>query len=222
MKSNKEEKKVNPNHQRDATKNPLENDLSNRSSDILPSLMTESDEIKVPEQLPLNFKAPSSEREKYVDSPDGRLESGLFDNDEGPHAKVPGQSIKPLTTSAKNGINGSSSDEEEKEEDLPQFSEKPSSEEVKNPDVEENNLLLNEESVKNFDSGIYEQTFKSMLRTIINYILSDIQKKKRSFRIGVTTIILVVTFIVLLKSLVDIAPIAFLKVGQDQAGTFDF
>lgn len=61
-----------------------------------------------------------------------------------------------------------------------------------------------------------------MIRTILSYIHSDITKKKRSFRIGVFTIFLVVTFIMLLKSIVDVAPIAFLKVGQDQAGIFDF
>lgn len=69
---------------------------------------------------------------------------------------------------------------------------------------------------------MYEQTPLSMLRTIVNYIGSDITKKKRSFKIGVFTIFLVVTFIVLLKSIVDVAPIAFLKVGQDQSGVFDF
>ena len=31
-----------------------------------------------------------------------------------------------------------------------------------------------------------------------------------------------VNFIVMLKSVIDVAPIAFLKVGQDQAGAFDF
>lgn len=33
---------------------------------------------------------------------------------------------------------------------------------------------------------------------------------------------MVVSFIMMLKALVDIAPIAFLKVGQDQVGIFDF
>jgi hypothetical protein len=69
---------------------------------------------------------------------------------------------------------------------------------------------------------MFEQSTLSTLRTIFNYIGSDITKKKRSFKIGVFTIFLVVTFIMLLKSIVDVAPIAFLKVGQDQAGVFDF
>ena len=36
------------------------------------------------------------------------------------------------------------------------------------------------------------------------------------------TIFLVVGFISMLKSVVDVAPIAMLKVAQDQAGSFDF
>ena len=88
---------------------------------------------------------------------------------------------------------------------------------------EEDNILLDEGASKyTKDRGLHEQTFWSMLMTILNYIHSDIQKKQRSFKIGVFTIFLVVTFIMLLKSLVDVAPIAFLKVGQDQAGVFDF
>lgn len=83
--------------------------------------------------------------------------------------------------------------------------------------------MLNEKYQKySRDSEIYEQSSISMLRTIVNFIWSDITKKQRSFKIGVFTVFLVVMFISLLKSVVDVAPIAFLKVGQDQAGIFDF
>ena len=58
--------------------------------------------------------------------------------------------------------------------------------------------------------------------TIMEYVLSDIKKKQRSFKIGVFTIFLVVSFISMLKGVVDVAPIAMLKVAQDQAGAFDF
>ena len=54
------------------------------------------------------------------------------------------------------------------------------------------------------------------------YVRSDISKKPKSFCIGVFTVFLVVSFITALKSLIDVAPIAFLKVGQDQAGAIDF
>jgi hypothetical protein len=38
----------------------------------------------------------------------------------------------------------------------------------------------------------------------------------------VATIFLVVGFITMLRSVVDVAPLAFLKVGQDAVGAFDF
>jgi len=90
-------------------------------------------------------------------------------------------------------------------------------------EIDDDNLLLDEtESKYSKDQGLFNQTLYSMLKTIGNYILSDIGKKKRSFKIGVCTIFIVVTFIMFLKSIVDVAPIAFLKVGQDQGGLFDF
>lgn len=87
---------------------------------------------------------------------------------------------------------------------------------AKEEQANEGNALLNEKFQKySRDSELYEQTPMSMLRTIINFIASDITKKQRSFKIGVFTVFLVVMFISLLKSIVDVAPIAFLKVGQD-------
>lgn len=61
-----------------------------------------------------------------------------------------------------------------------------------------------------------------LLVTISDYIYNDIRKRKRSFCIGTITVFLVVCFLTTLKSIIDIAPIAFLKVGQDQAGSIDF
>ena len=69
---------------------------------------------------------------------------------------------------------------------------------------------------------MHQQTFFSSFLTILDYVTSDIGKKQRSFKIGVFTIFLVVGFISMLKSVVDVAPIAMLKVAQDQAGSFDF
>ena len=40
--------------------------------------------------------------------------------------------------------------------------------------------------------------------------------------IGVYTIFLTVSFVTMLKSVVDVLPFAFLKVGQDQGGAIDF
>ena len=60
---------------------------------------------------------------------------------------------------------------------------------------------------------IYKQSNLKSTYTILNYIKSDIRKKKRSLCIGCSTVTLVVMFLTTLKSLIDIAPIAFLKVG---------
>ena len=40
--------------------------------------------------------------------------------------------------------------------------------------------------------------------------------------IGVYTIFLTVSFVTMLKSVVEVLPFAFLKVGQDQGGAIDF
>lgn len=69
---------------------------------------------------------------------------------------------------------------------------------------------------------VYVQTWWSSFITSLNYITSDIIKKKCSFLIGVFSIYLVVSFITFLKSVIDISPIVFLNVGQEQAGIFDF
>lgn len=65
------------------------------------------------------------------------------------------------------------------------------------------------------------QTFYKLLQTVMAYLESDIKKKYTNFIIGVCSIFLVVSFITSLKSIIDVAPIAFLKVGQDQAGAID-
>mmetsp|Transcript_1247 Transcript_1247/g.777 ORF Transcript_1247/g.777 Transcript_1247/m.777 type:complete len:96 (+) Transcript_1247:36-323(+) len=62
----------------------------------------------------------------------------------------------------------------------------------------------------------------SEISTIVSYLVADIKKKPRSFNIGVFTVFLVVSFLTLLQSVVDIAPVAFLKLAQDAAGAVDF
>lgn len=58
--------------------------------------------------------------------------------------------------------------------------------------------------------------------TIVTYLINELGKKQRSFQIGVFTVFIVVAFLTLLKSVVDVAPIAFVKVAQDQSGMSDF
>lgn len=58
---------------------------------------------------------------------------------------------------------------------------------------------------------MFQQDFLSVLATISNYLGSKSNKGTR--KIGVFTIFLVVGFVTMLKSAVDVAPIAFLKVA---------
>ena len=74
--------------------------------------------------------------------------------------------------------------------------------------------------VKN--NGMQEQSFFSSLATVINYTFQDSRKNFRSFKIGVTSILLVVAFVTFLKSMVDIAPIALLRASINTSGAFDF
>ena len=48
------------------------------------------------------------------------------------------------------------------------------------------------------------------------------QKKPSSFKIGIFTVFIVVMVITMLKSVVDSAPILFVKLGQDEVGAIDF
>ena len=70
------------------------------------------------------------------------------------------------------------------------------------------------------DTNVFMRVF-SLMYTISNYIISDISKKQRSFKIGVSTIFIAVSFITMMKSVTDVMPVAFLKLSQDQAGGFD-
>ena len=47
-------------------------------------------------------------------------------------------------------------------------------------------------------------------------------KKPTAFKIGVFTVFLVVMVITMLKSVVDSAPILFVKLGQEEVGAIDF
>ena len=54
------------------------------------------------------------------------------------------------------------------------------------------------------------------------YLCSETTKKKSAFLIGIFIVFLVVMVITMLKSVVDSAPILFVKLGQDTAGAIDF
>ena len=58
--------------------------------------------------------------------------------------------------------------------------------------------------------------------TIVSYLVSEQSKKARSFQIGIFTVFLVVSFLALLKSAVDVAPVTFVKLASDSVGLTDF
>jgi hypothetical protein len=64
--------------------------------------------------------------------------------------------------------------------------------------------------------------FMGTLVTLVNYITTDIEKRPRSFKIGVFSIFLVVTFLVVLQSALELTPLVFLKMAQDKTGQYDF
>ena len=62
---------------------------------------------------------------------------------------------------------------------------------------------------------------RSNFKVIFNYLISDLKKKQRSFKIGLFTIFLVVFFISLLMNTIGISPVIFLRLCEDQAGETD-
>jgi hypothetical protein len=72
------------------------------------------------------------------------------------------------------------------------------------------------------DQDFIASSLWSTSNTVVNYIISDIKKKQRSFKIGLLTIMLAVAFTAFLDGAFEVAPLAFLKAGQDQIGSTDF
>ena len=64
--------------------------------------------------------------------------------------------------------------------------------------------------------------FVSTLKTIIGFIVGDIVKKPRTFKIGLFSIYIVVAFLIILESVLQLTPSLFLKIAEDQAGQADF
>ena len=52
--------------------------------------------------------------------------------------------------------------------------------------------------------------------------MAETQKKPTAFKIGVFTVFLVVMVITMLKSVVDSAPVLYVKLGQDSVGAIDY
>jgi len=79
---------------------------------------------------------------------------------------------------------------------------------------------LNEKSQKKKNSACTE--FLVITETIVNYVVGDLNKKRGSFQIGVFTIFLVVTFITMLKGVIDAMPVLFLQIAETQTSAIDF
>lgn len=64
-------------------------------------------------------------------------------------------------------------------------------------------------------------SFFAIFLIIFNYIFTDIEKKPRSFKIGLFTIFIVVGFLVLMQSALQLSPLVFLKIAETQVGDTD-
>ena len=65
------------------------------------------------------------------------------------------------------------------------------------------------------------ESIKGTFKIIITYLFQDIKKKPRSFKIGILTIFIVVGFLTLLQSALQLTPLIFLKISEDQVGDAD-
>ena len=59
------------------------------------------------------------------------------------------------------------------------------------------------------------------IRVLLGYISADMKRKPGSYRIGIFTIVLVLTFIMVIWSAVLYASLVFLKLAQNTAGESD-
>eukprot|EP00742_Colponemidia_sp_Colp-10_P003305 GILJ01003519.1.p1 GENE.GILJ01003519.1~~GILJ01003519.1.p1 ORF type:complete len:1186 (-),score=204.90 GILJ01003519.1:249-3806(-) len=69
--------------------------------------------------------------------------------------------------------------------------------------------------------SIHGQGIWPGLRLAVNYVIADTKKRVRSFRIGVLTVFLVVLFVSLLQSAVQLSPIMFLRLAEQTVSETD-
>ena len=81
---------------------------------------------------------------------------------------------------------------------------------------------MNKKLVKHHNLAKKDMASALNVFVLTSYIMSDIQKKPRSYRIGVFTITLTISFVILLYCVLDVLPVVFLKLAQNQAGESDF
>jgi hypothetical protein len=96
-------------------------------------------------------------------------------------------------------------------------------------DSKEENLEISGSKVvlkaKNGEDGlesiIKSHGFFSSLKIVIFYLISDLKKRQRSFKIGFMTILIVVGFLTFLQSAIQLAPLMFLKMAENTMGAVD-
>lgn len=89
--------------------------------------------------------------------------------------------------------------------------------------LDEEAIMLTGLSVKlDLHRQLAKRSVFVMAKTIMNIIFAGLSKKKAAFNVGVYSVFLSVTFLCLLKAVADVAPVAFLKLTQDQVSVFDF
>ena len=59
-------------------------------------------------------------------------------------------------------------------------------------------------------------------QVLFNYIFSDMFKKPKSYIIGIFTVSITVAFFAIIYNILDVSPVIFLKLAQDQVGESDF
>jgi len=62
----------------------------------------------------------------------------------------------------------------------------------------------------------------SNIEVTLQYVISELQKKKEAFYIGIFTVFLVVMIITMLKGVIDAMPVLFLQIAETQTGALDF
>ena len=75
------------------------------------------------------------------------------------------------------------------------------------------NPILENESNQDSLWGVFRASF--------DYVINDLRKKQREFKIGVMTVFMVVGFVTFLDSLVSVAPAVLMMTSQHTAGDFD-
>lgn len=65
------------------------------------------------------------------------------------------------------------------------------------------------------------EIFSKNFKLILNYLISDLKKKKRNFRIGFFTVFLVVFFFAIFLNTIHLSPTILLRFAENQAGEVD-